>query len=301
MYKRLSRWARFLEIYMPDGALPVLVGLAMAWQPGADGPFWVRGSAFLSWVFVAIMFIHGSDSIVGYRKGVDQLVYAKNGAVKHEKLLVTGEISYTEALVLTGTVFMALLGFTAFFALNATWPVAAVGVGTMIIASQYSVGLRLSYLGLGELVVASTGLAAPVAHGFVTGQLTSGPMAVGVALGLWHAAANVNSNQADYAYDLEAGRGTLAVRLGLERHRQVGVLLLLAGWAVFAGAVLTGGLPLLSAAVGVLAYRHVQQVRSLFAGNPIEARRIGFGTFRALIWAIILSALLGRALPTLLG
>jgi 1,4-dihydroxy-2-naphthoate polyprenyltransferase len=287
MRKEISRWVRFFEAYMPDGALPVLVGLAAAWQPGLGVDFWLRAALVLLLIFLTVMFVHGSDAIVGHKKGVDDLVYKENGKVKHEKLLVTGEVSMREATIATGIVLALLLAVGAAFAAMTTWKVGLLVLGTLLFATQYSVGLRLSYRGLGEMVVASSGLTATIAHGFVVSDVTPTALLIGIALGLWHAGANVNSNQVDYAYDRAAGRGTLAVRIGLAWHRRFGVLLLVVGWGLFALLIARGQLPIYAAALAVLLPRHVRQLRTMYAGDPLTARTMGFQTFRLLIAGIV--------------
>ncbi|MFL5355922.1 prenyltransferase [Archangium sp.] len=289
-----ARWLRFFEVTMPYSLLPVAVGMAMAWRPGVGAAFWGRSVLVTLLMFLGLMFVHGSDSIVGYRRGVDQQVYKRQGVVKREKPLVTGEVSMREAVIATSIVLALLLAVCACYVLMTGWRVSALTLGSVFILTQYSVGLRLSYRGLGELAVAGTGMGAPIAYGFLTGSLAVAPLLVGVVLGLWQGAANVASNHADYQDDRAAGRKTLAVRLGLTWHRRVGVLMLVLGWGLLASLIVLGALPAAMALVAVLGIRHVRQVQLLYAGEILKSRRLGFETFYKLSLGMAVVMVLAR-------
>jgi 1,4-dihydroxy-2-naphthoate octaprenyltransferase len=274
---------------LPDGVVPIIPGVLMAWHPGSDPAFWRCTGAILGFFLLVLLFIHGADAIIGYVRGVDRIVYNAGGVIKEPKLLVTGEVRMREALVavaLVAAMMVALAGYLA-ITLNRTALVMALAVAAF--AAQYSVGLRLSYRGMGELVIASTGMLTPVAYIALTGQVAPAPFLVGAVLGLFFAGVNLNSNHADYPYDLAAGRGTLAVRIGLPAHRRIGLVIAVLVWSAYVAALVTGALPPYAAVGLVLAGRHVQQLRLLYAGDPIAARTLGFQTLRRLFGVIAVS------------
>jgi 1,4-dihydroxy-2-naphthoate octaprenyltransferase len=172
-------------------------------------------------------------------------------------------------------------------------------VAVSLFAGQYSVGLALSYRGLGEAVIFSTGLLTPIAFIALTGRVEVGPFFVGAMLGLFFAGVNLNSNHADYPYDRAAGRGTLAVRIGLEAHRMCSVVLFTMFWLCFIGALVTSALPPYAIGMVVLVRRHVRQLTLLFAGKPLEARKVGFITLRLLMASVLTCIVIEQILTTL--
>lgn len=282
MRSRAGRWARYLSIDIPEGYLPVAAGLLMAWQAGGGPNFALRASLLIVGAMAILFFIHGSDNIVGFRRGVDRIVYRRGAVIKEPKLLVTGEIAPREALWLTGSLVVPILGISGYLAWTSHWLAALLGIAVMVVTSQYSVGLRLSYRGLGELVVFLTGLGTPIAFIATTGRVAWEPFLVGAMLGLFSAAVNINSNHADRPYDLEAGRRTLAVRIGPEWNRRAAAAMLVVAWALMGVSLVMGALPRAAALSLLLLPRSFKQLRCLYADDPIEARRIGFATFRLL-------------------
>jgi 1,4-dihydroxy-2-naphthoate octaprenyltransferase len=298
---RAFRWVRFFEMRLPDGVVPLVPGMVMAWHPNAGVEFWRPALLILTFFFLVLLFIHGADAIIGYLRGVDRIVYAQGGYVKEPKLLVTGEVRLPEAVVAVSLVALGMVGSAAYLiaTLNQTALLMALAVAAF--AGQYSVGLRLSYRGLGEAVIASTGMLTPVAYTALTGQVALGPFLVGAVQGLFFAGVNLNSNHADYPYDLAAGRGTLAVRLGLAGHRRVGVALFFPVWGCYIAALAIGALPPYAVVGLLLTLRHVRQLRLLYAGKPIEARTLGFKTLRMVFAVVTLSLVLEHVLTHLKG
>lgn len=296
--RRASRWVRFFEMRIPDGVVPIVPGIMMAWHPGSGAPFWLCAGAILGFFFLVLLFIHGADAIIGYVRGVDRIVYQAGGVVKEPKLLVTGEVSMREAVVAVGLVTVAMVSLAVYLAvtLNRTALVMALAVAAF--AAQYSVGLRFSYRGMGEVVIASTGMLTPVAFTALTGQAALESFLVGAVQGLFFAGVNLNSNHADYSYDLAAGRGTLAVRIGLAAHKRVGLVLAVLVWSCYVVALVTGALPPYAAVGLVLIVRHVEQLRLLYAGDPIAARAFGFKTLR-LLFGVITSSLAIRCIAAI--
>jgi len=297
---RPARWFRYFSMNIPEGYLPVVVGLCMAVGAGSSiGEFSLRGGLLLAGAAAILFFIHGSDNLTGFRRGVDQVVYRRGGIVKEPKLLVTGEVGVREAWAATAVFFVLMLSISGYLAGTTHWLAAALGVVVMVLTSQYSVGLKLSYHGLGEFVIFLTGLGTPIAYIVVTNEVAAGPFAVGFMLGAFSAAINVNSNHADRCYDAEAGRGTLAVRVGPAWNRRVAVALVVSGWAAFGWAMSLGALPSSAYALLVLVPVHLRQLQLLYEDEPVAARRLGFHAFRVLVLIVLAVVLVDPALRTI--
>jgi 1,4-dihydroxy-2-naphthoate octaprenyltransferase len=290
MFKWLYCWARFFELRIPDGSFPALIGVTLAWTPGAGGEFWLRGGLIYLYFLLLLLFIHGAEAIVGYIRGVDRLVYEQGGVVKEPKLLVTEEVSLHEAFFMTGLIAFGVICLLIYFAFTMDRLPFLMTVLLTLFAGQYSIGLSLSYRGLGEAVIFSTGLETPIAYIALTGRVEFGPFLVGAVLGFFFAGVNLNSNHADYPYDHAAGRGTLAVRVGLAAHRQIGVVLFILCWTCCLTALLTAALPPYAGVLLLLVPRHVRQLRMLFAGEAIKARRLGFISLR-MMFAMVFMAI----------
>jgi 1,4-dihydroxy-2-naphthoate polyprenyltransferase len=302
MRRTLSRWARFLSFYIPDDYFSVIVGIAMAWSAGGGPDFLLRAVLLLVGAAALSLFIHGSDNIAGFHNGVDKLARVRRvvttpslwrpPAAQEPKLLVTGEIGMREATLLTGVLLVVTVAISAYFVVTSPWSGIVLGLFVLLFTAQYSVGLRFSYHGIGEIVVLAAGMGTPVAYTLLTGEWAWSALLVGLMVGLFHAAMNVNSNHADYEYDKPSGRRTLAVHVGLRRNCWVAVGLVAASWLAFASALATRALPAWAIVGSVLVVFHWLQLRRLFGGDPVEARRLAFGTMRLMFVIVSVSFVL---------
>ena len=268
----------------------------MAWSPGMSWHFWLRATLLVIGAVATSLFIHGSDNIQGYLHGVDRLTADRKAAQHEPKLLVNGEVKLREAVVMTAALLVVTLGIAVYFVLTSTWIAIIFGTFVFVLTVQYSVGVKMSYRGLGEVAVLLSGLGTPLAVGLLQGRLDGSALTVGVMLGLFFVAVNVNSNYADHPFDLAAGRRTLAVRIGLEGQRRLAVGVACAAWSTFLVAILVRALPVYALAGLILVHRHVRQLDALFLGDALTARRLGFGTFRRMSGIVTVAFLLEHGL-----
>jgi 1,4-dihydroxy-2-naphthoate octaprenyltransferase len=294
--EQLSRWYRFLTVYIPDDYLSGFVGIAMAWQLGAGSEFWLRATLLMIGGVAFSLFVHAIDNIVGFRNGHDILAAEDKHERLEPKLLVEGRVSMREAWAATILLLAVGVGITIYFVATSPWPGIVLGVGTLLVLCQYSVGLKLSHHGLGEFALFLTGMGTPIAFILVSGRVEPSPFLVGLMLGLFFAGVNVTSNQADYEFDCKAERKTLAVLLGRRNHQLVGGGLVLAGWAIFAASIATGALPPTALILLVLVFGHVKQLRHLFAGEPLLARESGFRALRQCFGLVLICVAADRML-----
>lgn len=220
---------------LPAAVSPVLAGTGVAAY--ADGAVWWK--ALLALVVslalqVAVNYANDySDGIRGTdddRVGPMRLVgsgAATPAAVKRAAFLAFGAA--------------AVAGFV--LAATTAWWLVAVGVVCVVAAWYYTGGSTpYGYLGLGEVMVfVFFGLVAVVGTTYVQTEIWE-PAALFAAVGVGALACAilVANNLRDIPTDTEAGKRTLAVRLGAGRTRGLYVLLVLvAGAAVVAVATVT--------------------------------------------------------------
>lgn len=237
------------------------------------------------------------DDIVGVRDGVDQANHRGGARWGVNKPILTGELTEARAfrfVHLLGIV--AVSGFAAVLAL--AWPLPTWLVVTMpammLIALNYSYGLKLSYRGGGELVIL-TGAAGTVLLPCALITRAADPLLLTEALlvGLWHAQVVVFSNTQDAAGDRATGRMTIAARTteGGNRRYILGVFAVSA--AVGVGGLAAGWLPIayVIALAPVWALQLVQLRRGVGQRRWLDARLLGFRTVRVGIAALVLANL----------
>ncbi len=217
---------------------PVLAGTGVAAYDGTAGDA-VWWKALLALVVslalqVAVNYANDySDGIRGtddVRVGPMRLVgsgAAPAGAVKRAAFLAFG---------VAGVAGLALAATTA-------WWLLAVGLVSVLAAWYYTGGAKpYGYLGLGEVMVfVFFGLVAVVGTTYVqTERWSSAALAAGVGIGALACAILVVNNLRDIPTDREAGKLTLAVRLGERRTRLLyAALVVAAAVAVVVVAALT--------------------------------------------------------------
>ncbi len=257
--------------------------------------------ALILMVGVAVIAVTCSlDDIVGVRDGVDQANHRGDGRWGVSKPILAGTLSERHAfrfVHLLGGV--AVLGYLAVLALAwplPTWLLAAMPA-MMLVAINYSYGLKLSYRGGGELVI-FTGAAgtvlipcALIAHGASPLLLVES-----LLVGSWHAQVVVFSNSHDRAGDRATGRMTIVARTSPFGNRLyiAGVFALSATLTV--AALVYGAMPraFALALAPVWALQAYQVHCGVVRQRWLQARRVGFVIIRVGVLALVAANLLLR-------
>lgn len=260
-----------------------------------------RSLALLALILVAGIAVIAAtcslDDIVGVRDGVDQANHRDSTRWGVNKPILTGELSegrafrFVHGLAVVVAVCLAAIGVLA-------WPLPGwllvLIPALMLIAVNYSYGLKLSYHGAGEAVIL-VGAAGTVLIPPALIQHTLSPQLLVEALlvGFWHAQVVVFSNTQDAAGDRATGRMTMAARTSERGNRRyiVGVFLVSLGLGV--GGLIVGALP--ATYVWALAPIWGLQAWQLWTGvgarQWLRARRIGFAIIRVGVAALVLANL----------
>jgi len=207
---------------LPAAIVPVAVGTAAAVGQGTDTQWWRAGFALM----VALALQVGVNYANDYSDGVR----GTDGAQRVGPLRLVGSGLVTPASVKRAATlsFAVAGGFGATLALVVGPELWVVGAASLVAGWTYTGGPRpYGYLGLGEVFVfVFFGLVATVGTSYVLLEEIDGlSLACSVAVGLWATALLVVNNLRDIPGDTEAGKVTLAVRLGDKRTRILYVLM----------------------------------------------------------------------------
>ncbi|WP_426242605.1 1,4-dihydroxy-2-naphthoate polyprenyltransferase [Nocardioides sp. LHG3406-4] len=220
---------------LPAAIAPVLAGTGVATY--TDGLVWWK--ALLALV-VSLALQVGVNYANDYSDGIRGTDDARVGPMR-----LVGSAAATPRAVKTAAFLAFAVAAAAGLALAATtaWWLVAVGLACVLAAWFYTGGSRpYGYLGLGEVMVfVFFGLVAVVGTAYVQTEAWLWPaLYAGVGVGALACAILVANNLRDIHTDVEAGKRTLAVRLGERRTRYLYLLLVLAAaFAIVAIAAAT--------------------------------------------------------------
>lgn len=226
------------------------------------------------------------DDIVGVRDGVDQANHLGGTRWGVDKPILTGRLAEQSALR-----FVYLLGGIGVLAHGAVlllaWPLpfflVALMTALMLIALNYSYGLKLSYLGAGEFVIFAGGAGTVlIPHALVAKTFTISLVLCAALVGALHAQVVMFSNTKDASGDRATGRMTIAARLS-KRGNKIYIASVFVGvWTCTLGAFLIHALPL-RYAIGlapVWALQAYQLRVGLGREDWLLARLVGFRALR---------------------
>jgi 1,4-dihydroxy-2-naphthoate octaprenyltransferase len=281
---RISAYARLANVRFYYHWYPVIVAWlllphAVKLRPGTLGVF---GFALIA--AASLGAAGGSlDDLEGTRDNLDQNTYATGERMRsiRAKPLLLGELTERNAERfghLTAAVGIAAAVAAVVVAPHPSLLVLGIAIVSGLAAVQYSYGLKLSYRGLGECLIAyCTAVTAVIPYALTFGRVDARITTVAILLGCWFMQIPVFSNMVDAEKDLQADRRTLANQLAPRTYARYIVGLFVFCWVVTAQGFSAGWVPPLLAIA--LSPVWVTQVRQLLAGlrrgDVLQARLLG--------------------------
>lgn len=274
---RLATWvAATRPAFLTASALPVLVGLALAWQ--------VHGT--IDWALAAatllnIVLIHAGANVFNdwcdARNGTDAAntgrVFPFSGG---SRFIQNGVLSVQQTFWLGVTLLGAGAVLGLLMAAVAGPFVLAIGAVGGALAVFYSAPPCLACRGLGDFVIALCFGVLPVAgtEFIQAGSVSPANWWLGAAVGCFVAAILWVNSIPDIAADRSAGKWTLPARLGAERARYGLVALFALGFVLIAAAPAPGAAWLALLAV----FPAAMALRTLFRGHLLPAMALTLAT-----------------------
>ncbi len=293
---RLEAWTMAIRPKtLPAGAVPVVVGSAMAF---ADGVF--RPAAALVALLCALgiqVATNFINEIYDFRKGADTT--ERLGPIR---TVAAGLIAEKTMIAVSAGLLATVFAMGLYLVWLAGWPILLVGLLSMFFAWAYTGGpFPIAYSGFGDLFVfIFFGLVAVGGTYYVQAQTLNAPvLAAAVAPGVFSVNILLVNNIRDIATDRAVGKMTLPARIGGGAARRLYLLLTVAAYAV----------PLLLWAAGYPAWCLLSwlslpaaagQVRRLFSSEGRALNEVLAGTGRVMtLYGFLLSA--GLLLPSITG
>ena len=283
---------------LPAAIAPVLVGTAAAIEHVDELP---RVGAFVAALIGSIFIQIGTNLANDYSD-------AKRGADTVDRLgpvrvTASGLVAPRSVLIATWLAFGVAIAAGVYLATVAGWVILVVGAASIAAGVLYTGGPRpYGYAGLGELFVfLFFGLVAVNGSYYVQlERLEWLPFALSVSIGFLATAILVVNNMRDIDTDRRVGKRTLAVRIGRRSARLLYVGLVVIGFFVAVGALLTvdgapwwGGLAL--AAVWLILSRAPTQAVARRTDGPSLNRALAqtgalLGAFSLVLSAALVAA-----------
>ncbi len=234
------------------------------------------------------------DDITGVRDGVDQANHSRGARWGVAKPILTGDLAERSAFSFVHVLgAIGAIGYATALAL--AWPLPAWLIVTMtammVIALNYSYGLKLSYHGAGELVIFIGGAGTVfVPYALATHALTATVIVSAILVGAWHAQVVVFSNSNDRAGDRATHRMTIAARTSPRGNKLYIASLFALVWATTAVALATHALSpwTIAALAPVWGLQLYQLWSGLGHDQWLRARLAGFRVLRVGIVALSL-------------
>jgi 1,4-dihydroxy-2-naphthoate octaprenyltransferase len=298
----LLAFARLIKPRSQAASLCTLVAMSLAWGQHEDPRYWAVMLSFLLFNFLGGALTVVLDDMVGFEDGADQQDVVLNQKRNISKPLLTGDLSVADAK--RAAMFLAVLEvilLACLVLLARRTGLAFLYLATLIIlVPQYSFGLKLSYWGLGEVLIASSAFACVALPVWLyTDAVTPRVMLTGALVGIPYAAHLVVANVIDYENDKSAGRRTIPVMVGLGRSYLVSGAFLLLFWALYAYGMLTHELPRAALLWLPMLLSHVRFMRLATGGDPARARLLSFTNFHLVFVLFSAANVLAVEVPAL--
>jgi 1,4-dihydroxy-2-naphthoate polyprenyltransferase len=224
------------------------------------------------------------DDLAGYRDGSDGANYAEEGPggrrPRTGKPLVVGALTEGQAERFARTALVAAVCLFAGGWWVAGSPPLWYGAYLLVWAGMlnYSVGLKLSYVGAQESVIWATFAGSVLfPYALVMSTVSAKVVLSAVLFGCWTAQVALFSNMNDVEGDRAVDRRTWAVRLGPRAYRPLVMALFALQWLLLGVAALVWSHPLYTATAAVLAGGQLVQLWTGFRrGDALLARKLGF-------------------------
>ena len=232
-------WLAIRPKTLPAAVAPVLVGSAVAWR---EGGFVLAVALAAAGVALLLQIAANlANDYYDFRKGADT-----GDRVGPTRVTQGGLISPRSVLAATVAVLVVagLLGLV--LVARGGWPIFLLGLAAVVSAVAYTGGpAPLGYLGLGEVFVfLFFGLAGVAGTAYVqTLRLTPLAVLASVPIGAIVCGVLVVNNLRDIETDRQAGKRTLAVRMGRSGARWEYAVLLGVAYAVPVVGTLAGLMP----------------------------------------------------------
>jgi len=286
--KTLAAYARLSNLKVYFQWIPALVGWSLAPAPfDLPAGAWLALPLFVTGVIATACSAGTLDDVQGFRDGIDQRTYAHDDVLRGVpgKPLLTGEISeraaYRFALA-SGAVGLVLPTLAILVSPGAPpWLIACWAVAWWT-ATQYSYGVKLSYHGAGELVLALEAATFLIlAHVLVTGGLSATTGFEAYLVGTLFAQVTIFSSTQDAEVDRSFDRMTIAARLSPRANRRFIATVFAVGWAVTTAGFATGALSpwLLVALLPTWVLQVAQLLHGLERRRWLVARHLGWRAF----------------------
>ncbi|WP_329033549.1 UbiA family prenyltransferase [Streptomyces sp. NBC_01725] len=297
-YARLAKFEFVLDYYL--SMLVLWTALAGSVRFASDT--WTTLLLFLLGEIGVISAVMALDDVNGIKDGSDRANYLGTGGTPlrplERKPLLTGALTVPQATrfgylsLLWGTVFWSASAFAA--PERPLWALVVTGL-VLFAGFQYSWGLKLSYRGLGEVLIMGCPLVIVVApYGFVTGHLPAIVLVQAVLFGLWQILVSCYSNTKDISGDAAVGRSTVAVHTSARGNLVFIGALSAVDLLLTVGASAVGWAPwwFFAALLPEMALRLRQFTSFSRNGDALLARRRGVVAFRTGVAGIVLANLI---------
>ncbi|HRU25054.1 MAG TPA: 1,4-dihydroxy-2-naphthoate polyprenyltransferase [Candidatus Latescibacteria bacterium] len=213
---------------LPAAIAPVFVGSACAFYEGMFA--WYPASLALVCAILIQVGANFANDLLDFEKGHDTTT--RVGPVR---AVQTGLLTREQMRAATVAVFGSACVLGLLLTLHSGWPVAAIGIASIVAALAYTAGpYPLGYHGLGDVfVMLFFGFVAVCGTAFVQMQTVPGSAWItAVAVGALSTAILVVNNVRDSENDRTTGKRTLAVILGLRLAKGEYLALLVTAYLV---------------------------------------------------------------------